>query len=49
MGLYFGLPKTFWTDAVNIAVYIINWAPLVPLEYRMPGEVWSGKEERLAH
>ena len=49
MRLHFGLPKTFWVNAVNITVYLINYGPSVLLEYKVPKEVWSGKEVRLAH
>ena len=48
MRLHSGLPKAFWADAVNTAVYLINRCPSVPLEYRLPEEVWSEKEEKLA-
>ena len=49
MRLHSGLPKAFWADAVNTVVYLINRCPSVPLEYRLPEEVWSGKEVKLAH
>ena len=49
MRLHFGLPKAFWADAVNTTVYLINHGPSVPLEYRLPEEIWSGKEVKLAH
>uniref|UniRef100_A0A2N9GIS0 Retrovirus-related Pol polyprotein from transposon TNT 1-94 n=1 Tax=Fagus sylvatica TaxID=28930 RepID=A0A2N9GIS0_FAGSY len=44
MRLHAGLPETFWADAVNTATYLINRGPSVPLEFRIPEEVWSGKE-----
>uniref|UniRef100_A0A2N9FSS1 Retrovirus-related Pol polyprotein from transposon TNT 1-94 n=1 Tax=Fagus sylvatica TaxID=28930 RepID=A0A2N9FSS1_FAGSY len=44
MRLHAGLPETFWADAVNTAAYLINRGPSVPLEFRIPEEVWSGKE-----
>ena len=49
MRLHSGLPKVFWADAVNIAIYLINCGPSVPLEYRLPEEVWSEKEVKLTH
>ena len=49
MRLHSELPKVFWVDAVNTAVYLINRGPSVPLEYRLSEEVWSGKEVKLAH
>ena len=39
----------FWADAVNTAIYLINSGLSVPLEHRLPGEVWSGREVSLNH
>ncbi|CAO2827530.1 unnamed protein product [Amaranthus hypochondriacus] len=44
-----GLPKQFWAEAVNTATYLINRGPSTPLEYKLPEEVWSGKEIKLSH
>ena len=49
MRLHSGLPQTFWADAVHTAVYLINRGPSVPLEFRLPEEVWKGKEVQLSH
>ncbi|KAG6760700.1 hypothetical protein POTOM_033879 [Populus tomentosa] len=49
MRLHSGLPQTFWADAVHIAVYLINYGPSVPLEFRLLEEVWRGKEVQLSH
>ncbi|KAG6737243.1 hypothetical protein POTOM_058756 [Populus tomentosa] len=49
MRLHSGLPQTFWADAVHTAVYLINHGPSVPLEFRLPEEVWRGKEVQLSH
>ena len=49
MRLHSGLPKAFWADAVNTAIYLINCGPSVPLEYRLPEKVWSRNEVKLAH
>nr|KYP40338.1 Retrovirus-related Pol polyprotein from transposon TNT 1-94 [Cajanus cajan] len=44
-----GLPKQFWAETVNTAAYLINRGPSVPLEHKIPEEVWSGKEVKLSH
>ncbi|KAG6741363.1 hypothetical protein POTOM_054597 [Populus tomentosa] len=49
MRLHSGLPQTFWVDAVHTAVYLINRGPSVSLEFRLPEEVWRGKEVQLSH
>jgi hypothetical protein len=49
MRLHSGLPQTFWADAVHTAVYLINHGPSVPLEFKLPEEVWRGKEVQLSH
>ena len=49
MRLHAGLPKTFWVNVVSTAAYLINRGPLVPIEFRLPEEVWSGKEVKFSH
>ena len=49
MRLHVGLPKTFWIDAVSNAAYLINRGLSVPMEFRLPKEVWSGKEVNFSH
>uniref|UniRef100_A0A7N2QZR7 Integrase catalytic domain-containing protein n=1 Tax=Quercus lobata TaxID=97700 RepID=A0A7N2QZR7_QUELO len=44
MRLHAGLPKTFWADTVSTAANLINRRPSVPMEFRLPKDVWSGKE-----
>ena len=44
MKLHARLPKIFWADVVSTAAYLINRGPSVPMEFRLPEEVWSGKE-----
>ena len=49
MRLHAGLPKTFWADVVSTATYLINRGPSVPMKFRLPKEVWSGKEVKFSH
>ena len=49
MRLHAGLPKTFWVDAVSTAAYLKNRRPSVPMEFRLPKEVWSGKEVKFSY
>ena len=49
MRLHAELPKTFWADAINTVAYLINRGPSVPMEFRLPKEVWSGKEVKFLH
>ncbi|KAL2235826.1 UNVERIFIED_CONTAM: Retrovirus-related Pol polyprotein from transposon TNT 1-94 [Sesamum indicum] len=48
MRLKSGLPKMFWADAVNTAAFLINREPSVPLNNRIPEEIWSGKKVDLS-
>ena len=36
------LPKSFWGEAVNTAVYPINRCPSTALNFKVPDEVWCG-------
>ena len=49
MRLHAGLPKTFWADAVSTAAYLISRGPSVLMEFKLPEEVWSGKEVKFSH
>ena len=49
MRLNVGLPKNFQADAVNIATYLINQIPLIPLEFKIPKDVWSDKQVKKFH
>ena len=47
--LHTGLPKIFWADAIHTATYLINHGPSVPLDFRIPEKVRSGKKINLSH
>ncbi|KAE8707154.1 hypothetical protein F3Y22_tig00110387pilonHSYRG00984 [Hibiscus syriacus] len=49
MRIHVGLPKFLWVEAINTAAYLINRGPSVPLDGRIPEEVWSKKEINLSH
>ena len=49
MRLHIGLPKSFWVDVVSTAAYLINRGPSVPMEFRLPNEVWGDKEVKFSH
>ena len=48
MRLHAGLPKTFWADVISTVAYLINRGPSIPMEFRLPEEVWSGKEVKFS-
>jgi len=49
MRIHSGLPKSFWADAVNTAVYLINRGPSAALSFGIPEEAWTGKKPTLSH
>ena len=49
MRIHFGLSKTFWVDAVNKTLYLINRGPSIPLEFKLLEEVWTRKELKYSH
>ncbi|CAH9132849.1 unnamed protein product [Cuscuta epithymum] len=44
-----GLPNSFWGEALNTAVHVINLTPCVPLSFDVPDRVWSGKDVSYRH
>ncbi|GKU85719.1 hypothetical protein SLEP1_g345 [Rubroshorea leprosula] len=43
------LPKPFWGEAINTAVYLINRSPSVPLNFEIPEKAWMGKDVGYSH
>ena len=43
------IPKSFWGEAVNTAVYFINRLPSLPLNFDIPQRVWTGKDVPYSH
>ena len=41
--------KSFWGEAVNTVIYLVNGSPLVPLDFDIPQRVWTGKDVSYAH
>ena len=35
------LPKSFWGEALNTEVYMINISPSIPLDFDIPQRVWT--------
>ena len=44
--LHVGLPKV---DAFSTTAYLINRGPTIPMEFKIPEEVWSSKEVKFSH
>ncbi|GKV28913.1 hypothetical protein SLEP1_g37899 [Rubroshorea leprosula] len=43
------LPKPFWGEVVNTAVYLINRSPSVPLNFEIPEKAWTRKDIGYSH
>ena len=43
------LPKPLCGEAINIADYLINISPSVPLDFDIPQRVWTGKDVPYSH
>ena len=48
MRIHYGLPKTFWADAVSTTTYLINKGPTIPIGFKIE-ESWTGKELKYSH
>ena len=43
------LLKSFWGEAIDNAVYLINISPLVPSDFDIPKRFWIGKDVPYSH
>ena len=43
------VPKTFWPEAVNCAIHILNRSPTLAVRNKTPEEAWSGTKPFVAH
>jgi len=43
------VPKEFWPEAVNWAVYVQNRSPTIAVKNSTPEEAWSGKKPSVKH
>lgn len=49
MRIHADLSKSFWAEAVNASIYLINRGPSTAIDCKLPEEEWTGKEISLAH
>ncbi|GKC41664.1 retrovirus-related pol polyprotein from transposon TNT 1-94 [Tanacetum coccineum] len=43
------MPKEFWAEAVDCAVYLLNQCPSKSLDNKTPQEAWNGMKPTLSH
>ncbi|RVW83457.1 Retrovirus-related Pol polyprotein from transposon TNT 1-94 [Vitis vinifera] len=43
------LPRSFWGEALNTVVHVLNLTPCVPLEFDVPDRIWSNNEISYDH
>ena len=43
------LPKSFWGEAVNTVVYLINKWPSIPFDFDIPQRIWTRKDVSYSH
>jgi len=43
------MPKVFWAEAVQCAIYVQNRCPHVKLDDQTPQEAWSGQKPTISH
>jgi len=42
-------PKSFWPEAVNWTVHVLNRSPTLPVKNKTPEEAWSGVKPSVEH
>jgi hypothetical protein len=43
------IPKTFWAETVDYAIYLSNRCPTEGLNNMTPQETWSGRKPSVSH
>jgi hypothetical protein len=43
------IPKTFWAETVDYAIYLSNRCPTEGLNNMTPPETWSGRKPSVSH
>ncbi|KAA0040427.1 Retrovirus-related Pol polyprotein from transposon TNT 1-94 [Cucumis melo var. makuwa] len=43
------LPQSFWGEALNTVIHVLNLTPCVPLGSEVPNRIWSGKDISYSH
>ena len=43
------IPKTFWPEAVNWTVHVLNRSPTLAVKNKTPEEAWSGRKPSVDH
>ena len=43
------IPKTFWPEAVNWTVHILNRSPTLAVRSKTPEKAWSGKKPSVSY
>jgi len=38
------LPKEFWAKAINVTCYVVNLAPSITINLKIPEEEWLGEK-----
>ena len=43
------IPKSFWPEAVNWSIHILNRSPTFAIQNMTPEEAWSGRKPAVDH